>query len=177
MEQLYTLAEIAARVNKTQQSLYKFINKNKAFINSNCVSKGRNKFYNQAVMDRFLEYYGIPTQEQTNSNAQNDQDIPQDAPKQSESSSSVEMSIQDALARIAVLEAENRDLRERLTKSEEERKEADMRVGMALSALHMEKEEKMRLLPPPRKSFFQTMKEVFSNKNSKNDGGQTNFQA
>lgn len=167
MEQLYSIADIAAAVDKTPQSLYKFIKRNQEFINSNCVSKGRNKFYNQAVMDRFLEYYGISARSEASNTEQPTQDTPQDAPQKTDSVPDEEISLREAKARIKALEAENAELRARLAASETERKEADNRLGMALLTLQQEKEEKRLLLPPPKKSFFETVKAIFSSNNNK----------
>ena len=73
----------------------------------------------------------------------------------------------DTLPESMVLEAENAALHERLAASEEERKELRQQVGMALSALQQEKQEKMLLLPAPRKTIAEKVKVFFSGHNKK----------
>lgn len=170
MEYPYSIKDISSRVKKTVQSLYTLIKKNQGFINDNSRKQGRNVKYNQAVMDWFINYYGVSQEEEA---AQDTSKTPQISPETASTISGEEKSLIEAKARIAVLEAENKDLRERLAKCDEEREAANQNLGMALSALTLEKQEKMLLLPSPRKSLIQSLKEAFSNRNRKNNSDQS----
>ena len=170
MEYPYSIKDISSRVKKTVQSLYTLIKKNQGFINDNSQKQGRNVKYNQAVMDWFINYYGVSQEEEA---AQDTSKTPQISPETASTISGEEKSLIEAKARIAVLEAENKDLRERLAKCDEEREAAKQNLGMALSALTLEKQEKMLLLPSPRKSLIQSLKEAFSNRNRKNNSDQS----
>ena len=121
-------------------------------------------------MDWFINYYGVSQEEEA---AQDTSKTPQISPETASTISGEEKSLIEAKARIAVLEAENKDLRERLAKCDEEREAANQNLGMALSALTLEKQEKMLLLPSPRKSLIQSLKEAFSNRNRKNNSDQS----
>ena len=170
MEYPYSIKDISSRVKKTVQSLYTLIKKNQGFINDNSQKQGRNVKYNQAVMDWFINYYGVSQEEEA---AQDTSKTPQISPETASTISGEEKSLIEAKARIAVLEAENKDLRERLAKCDEEREAANQNLGMALYALTLEKQEKMLLLPSPRKSLIQSLKEAFSNRNRKNNSDQS----
>lgn len=170
MEYPYSIKDISSKVGKTVQSLYTLIKRNQEFINQNSKKEGRFIKYNQAVLDWFINYYGVSTADATPQDTQKDA---QDASKLAADASSDEMALIEAKARIAVLEAENKDLRERLAKCDEEREAANQNLGMALSALTLEKQEKMLLLPSPRKSLIQSLKEAFSNRNRKNNSDQS----
>ena len=64
MEYPYSIKDISSRVKKTVQSLYTLIKKNQGFINDNSQKQGRNVKYNQAVMDWFINYYGVSQEEE-----------------------------------------------------------------------------------------------------------------
>ena len=113
MEYPYSIKDISSRVKKTVQSLYTLIKKNQGFINDNSQKQGRNVKYNQAVMDWFINYYGVSQEEEA---AQDTSKTPQISPETASTISGEEKSLIEAKARIAVLEAENKDLRERLAK-------------------------------------------------------------
>lgn len=161
MEYPYSIKDISSKVGKTVQSLYTLIKRNQEFINQNSKKEGRFIKYNQAVLDWFINYYGVSTADATPQDAQEDA---QDASKLAADASSDEMSLIEAKARIAVLEAENKELRERLAKCDAEREAANQNLGMALSALTLEKQEKMLLLPPPRRSLMAAIKSAFAKK-------------
>lgn len=161
MEYPYSIKDISSKVGKTVQSLYTLIKRNQEFINQNSKKEGRFIKYNQAVLDWFINYYGVSTEDATHQETQEDA---QDGFKQAAAASSDETALIEANARIAVLEAENKELRDRLAKCEAEREAANQNLGMALSALTLEKQEKMLLLPPPRRSLMAAIKSAFAKK-------------
>lgn len=165
MEYPYSIKDLASKVNKTQQSLQKFLKKNSEFVNHHTLQTGRFKMYDQAVMDKVIGYYtGVPASEEAS-----------DAAETAEEKGSAEM---EALAaRVAELEAEvsTKDaeiarLKADLTAAEEERKEMIRQNGSLLLLLQEEKQEKMLLLPAPKKSIWQRIAGHFgsSAENQKN---------
>ena len=147
MEYPYSIKDISSKVGKTVQSLYTLIKRNQEFINQNSKKEGRFIKYNQAVLDWFINYYGVSTADATPQDAQKDA---QDASKLAADASSDEMSLIEAKARIAKCDAE--------------REAANQNLGRALSALTLEKQEKMLLLPPPRRSLMAAIKSAFAKK-------------
>ena len=158
MEYPYSIKDISSRVNKTVQSLYTLIKKNQDFINDNSRKQGRNVKYNQAVMDWFINYYGVEAAQETSK-------TPQISPETASTISGEEKSLIEAKARIAVLEAENKALLSRIAWLEEELHQVNQNVNIALLNLQQEKAEKLRLLPPARKSFTEVVKGIFAKKN------------
>ena len=158
MEYPYSIKDISSRVNKTVQSLYTLIKKNQGFINDNSRKQGRNVKYNQAVMDWFINYYGVEAAQETSK-------TPQISPETASTISGEEKSLIEAKARIAVLEAENKALLSRIAWLEEELHQVNQNVNIALLNLQQEKAEKLRLLPPARKSFTEVVKGIFAKKN------------
>lgn len=165
MDYPFTIKDISSKVKKTEQSLYLLIKKNQDFIKQNSHKEGRFIKYNQAVMDWFIDYYGVAQDDgsQQGTTTETAQEDRQDA-----SSEPVEdLSCQLLKAKIEALEAENAALRERLAANEEERRELIKQNGMVLLALSQEKQEKMLLLPPPRKTFAEKVKSIFSKDTAK----------
>lgn len=154
----YTIKDISSKVKKSEQSLYTLIKKNQDFIKQNSHKEGRFVRYNQAVMDWFIDYYGAKQEEQQ----QEPQEAAQGGRQEASSTPAEDLPVELLKAKIEALEAENAALRERLNDSEEERKELRQQVGMALSALQQEKQEKMLFLPSPRKTFAEKVKNIFS---------------
>lgn len=162
MEYPYSIKDISIRVKKTVQSLYTLIKKNQEFINQNSRKQGRNVKYNQAVMDWFINYYGVSQEEEA---AQEAEKTPQISPETASTISDEEMSLDEAKARITVLEAEKKDLLSRIAWLEDELHQVNLNVNMALLNLQQERAEKQRLLPPARKSFSEVVKGIFGKKN------------
>lgn len=154
----YTIKDISSKVKKSEQSLYTLIKKNQDFIKQNSHKEGRFVRYNQAVMDWFIDYYGAKQEEQQ----QEPQETAQGGRQEASSTPAEDLPVELLKAKIEALEAENAALRERLNDSEKERKELRQQVGMALSALQQEKQEKMLFLPSPRKTFAEKVKNIFS---------------
>ena len=165
MDYPFTIKDISSRVKKTEQSLYSLIKKNQDFIKQNSKKEGRFIKYNQAVMDWFVSYYGATQDDGSQQESSQQGTIAETAQedRQEVASSPVEdLSCQLLLAKIEALESENAALRERLSASEEERKELQKQVGLALLSLQQEKQEKILLLPPPRKTIVEKVKDFFS---------------
>ena len=156
MQYPYSIKDLATKVNKTNQSLQKFLKKNNQFVNLHTLQTGRFKMYDQAVMDLVCEYYnGSPA-------------AAEDTPANETPESDQTAELEKASARIAELEAmvtakdeEIAQLKEQLSKADEERKEMIRQNGSLLLLLQEEKQEKMLLLPAPKKTFRQKIAAIF----------------
>lgn len=156
MEYQYTIKDIQERVNVSQQSLYSLIKKNKEFINENSTRKQRKVYYNQAVMDFFVSYYlpekaipeGSAPLNETLTEARESNESPLDALK----------------AENDALKAEINVLRKQLDDKEAERLELLRQNGALILTLQQTQQEKMLLLPSPKKSFSDKVKSIFKGK-------------
>lgn len=172
MENRYTINQISSACKVSKQSLYKFINKNKTFINENSTRNHRIIYYNQAAMDFFLAYYqpdrktdseeinisGIEKNTAEEQAEEQAEKTPVEAP-QTEQPPEGQL---NALERkIATLEAELEALRKQLDASETEKKELLRQNGEVLLLLQMEKQEKQLFLPAPKKTLMNRMKSLF----------------
>ena len=150
MEYPYSINDIKAETKVSLQSLYTLIKKNKEFVNENSTRKQRKVYYNQAVMDFFTSYYLSESAPET----------PQKAEEQAEKESSA-----DALkAENDALKAQIDALQKQLEAKEAERLELLRQNGALILTLQQEKQEKMLLLPAPKKSFSDKVKSFFKGK-------------
>ena len=167
MDYPFTIKDISTRVKKSEQSLYSLIKKNQEFIKQNSHKQGRFIKYNQAVLDWFIDYYGAAQDEPEQADIQDTPETAQEGRQDASSKPVEDLSYQLLQAKIEALEAENAALRERLAASEKERRELINQNGMIIMALTQEKQEKMLLLPPPRKTFAEKVKSIFSKDTAK----------
>lgn len=181
MENRYTINQISSACKVSKQSLYKFINKNKTFINENSTRNHRIIYYNQAAMDFFLAYYQpdrkaedekIPVSDIDTDTDKKEPDFlmntdiaevqaknpPVEAQNEEEPP---EGQLNPLQRKIDALEAEIEALRKRLDASEAEKKELLRQNGEVLLLLQMEKQEKQLLLPAPKKTLADRVKNLF----------------
>lgn len=165
MESRYTIDQISTACKVSKQSLYKFINKNKTFIEENSTRIHRVVYYNQIAMDFFLAYYQpdekpkIPISAMNMDTAEGRPENPFVEAPQSDEPPEVQLT---ALQRkIDALEAEIGALRKQLDASEAEKKELLRQNGEVLLLLQMEKQEKQLFLPAPRKTLSDRVKSLF----------------
>lgn len=155
MEYNYTIKDIATKTGKTIQSIQKLRNKNTQVLNENTQTRGRFIYFNETALQWFLNYYGIKT---TTEEAKNDEkqatEEAQDTNKD-ETIASFEEQINDLKTRLA--EAEDRR-----SKAEAEAQQAREQLGMALDALRQAQQMNTLLLPPPRRTMGQKIKNFFS---------------
>lgn len=145
-EYQYTIDDIASICKVTKQSIYNLIKVNREFINKNSRRYQRRLMYNQAALQYFTEYYQVKAPEV---------DTIEEPVKQ-------ETKETDALqAEIKTLQAEVDALKQRLEATEAERKALLNQNGALILTLQQEKQEKMLLLPAPRKGIGETIKGWF----------------
>ena len=172
MENRYTINQISSACKVSKQSLYKFINKNKTFINENSTRNHRIIYYNQAAMDFFLAYYQpdrktdseeIPVSDiEKNTAEERAEEQAEKAPIEAPQTEQPPEGQLNALERkIAALEAEIETLRKQLEKTEAEKNEILRQNGEVLLLLQMEKQEKQLYLPAPKKTLADRVKSLF----------------
>ena len=147
MENQYTINEISSIVKVSKQSLYNLIKKNQSFVNENSRRIQRKVYYNQSVLDFFVSYYhgeGAP-----------------ETPKTAEDLSPSVDSTEALKAEIDALKAEIDTLRKQLATKEEEHKELIHQNGALILTISQLQQEKMLLLPAPKKSIGERIKGLF----------------
>ena len=134
----YTIEDLSKHCKVSKQSIYNLIRKDKDFIKANCIRQGKKIKYNQQVLNKFLSYYGIDAAD----------DLPQDSisaspPQQKELP-------QDD---ISTLKNEIETLKKELERIKAENNELIKQNGQVLLLLQEEKNEKLKLLPAPKKTI------------------------
>ena len=150
----YTINDIQTKCKVSLQSLYTFIKKNKDFINENSTRKQRKIYYNQAALDFFVSYY----------KPEEAPEEPQKAEEQAAVSTSADSRIKELEAANEALKAEISTLKSQLESKEAERIELLRQNGALILTLQQEKQEKMLLLPAPKKSISEKVKSLFKGK-------------
>ena len=154
MEYPYTINDIKTATQVSLQSLYTLIKKNQSFIKDNSIRKQRKIYYNQTAMDFFTSYY----------NAEQLPETPPEAEEHAEKEPSALFRIEALEAERDALQAEINALKKQLEAKEAERLELLRQNGALILTLQQEKQEKMLLLPAPKKSFSDKVKSIFKGK-------------
>lgn len=164
----YTINDLARNCQVSNQSIYNLIKKNKDFVNENSTRKQRKIYYNQEVMVFFLSYYG---QETTESSLVSDHGAEKRSTEGEKSLSGSSSTDEPATSRIKALESEieRKDaeitrLNDLLTAKEAERKELLTQNGALILTIQQLQQEKMLLLPAPRKPIGEKIKGLFNRK-------------
>jgi hypothetical protein len=158
----YTIEDLARIIQVSKQSIYNFLSKDKAFIKEHSTRRQRKIYYDQEVLKRLSENYGVALEDQTAGE-------PVEGAQEPTEEVIEEPAPVDCQAVIASLEAEIRALREKLHDREETIRKMEAREqelikqnGLALLLLQEEKQEKMLLLPDPnkkeKKGFWQRIR-------------------
>ena len=164
MEYKYLITDIQARTKVSITSLNAFKKKHQDFFNNNSIRKQRKIYYNQAAMDLFVSYYCQDTEENPSLKSKEEevQEETQENPSLNRKEEVQENSNTSALeAEIEALKAEIEALRKQLSDKEAERLELLRQNGALILTLQQEKQEKMLLLPAPKKSLGEKVKSIF----------------
>ena len=165
----YTVKELATTCKVSVQSIYNLKDKNKEFFKQNSKRNQRTIYYNQAVLDFLLDYYRLDKDisdsdkvlyekiggETKISERENSPILTSSTDELTESR------IKDYESQIDALKAEIERLNKDLATKEEERKELLKQNGALILTLSQEKQEKMLLLPAPKKPFGERVKALF----------------
>lgn len=145
-EYQYTIDDIASICKVTKQSIYNLIKANKEFINENSRRYQRRLMYNQAALQYFTEYYQVEAPEVDTIKAPDKQET--------KNTEALE-------GKIKTLQAEFDTLKQLLAETEAERKALIHQNGALILTLQQEKQEKMLLLPAPKKTIGERIKGLF----------------
>lgn len=151
MEGYYTIAQIATKVKRSKQAIYKLLSNNKdieSILPDNTILVGRGKQYSKFVLDWIEDYY----------NQLNDTDIVEEEEEEKK-----EETPKIDPTEVALLKQEIEHLKEKLAIAEKiaedsklEKQEMYQQNGALLMLLAKEKQEKQLLLEAPKekKGFF-----------------------
>ena len=158
MEYKYTINDIKAECQVSLQSLYTLIKKNQSLIKENSTRKQRKVYYNQTAMDFFTSYY----------RSEDTPETPQSAEKQAKNEPSADYRIEALEHERDALQAEIDTLHKQLEAKEAERAELLRQNGALILTISQLQQEKMLLLPAPKKSFSDKVKSIFKGKPQEN---------
>lgn len=169
MEYKYLITDIQAKTNVSITSLTAFKKKHQDFFNNNSTRIRRKIYYNQAAMDFFIDYY-CPEQTAKEDNINRLAAVPEEQKAENASNSALngssadephESQLDKLKAEIDALHAEIEALRKQLNDKETERLELLRQNGALILTLQQEKQEKMLLLPAPKKTLSERVKGFF----------------
>lgn len=159
MEYKYLISNIQEKTKVSITSLTAFKKKHQDFFNNNSIRKHRKIYYNQAAMDFFLSYYSPDTDTEekipnkiidTETGGGTAENPLSESPYREEEEKARINALQDE---IKALHAEIDALKAQLAAKENERVELLRQNGALILTLQQEKQEKMLLLPAPKKPF------------------------
>lgn len=176
MEYQYTINDIKAKCQVSLQSLYTLIKKNKEFINENSTRYQRKIYYNQVAMDFFVSYYHSEEKPMVGEVPKDKENpISGEVPKEEPiplknkamgggATEGPELYPDEFRTQIDALHAQIDELKAQLKAKEEERVELLRQNGALILTVSQLQQEKMLLLPAPKKSFSEKVKSLFSKK-------------
>ena len=165
MENRYTINQLATTCKVSTQSIYKLLSKNQPTVKQFSTKQGRKIYYGQEVLDLLLEHYGLHQEEgQT-------EDTSANAPKTLSNGLAAEVEDNSTQSEIATLKAQIEsqktqieELTKQLAEKDAERKQLLEQNGQVLLLLSQERQERIKLLPAPKKSFGERLKGFFGKK-------------
>ena len=177
----YTINDLSSKCEVSKQSIYNHIRNNQDFINKNSTRKQRKIYYNQAVMDFFLAYYDKAPTEKPDTEKSITGEVPKketpnienpitgEVPTRGENSVSESSPADDRIkaleSNIDAKDAEIKRLNDLLAAKEEERKELLNQNGALILTIQQLQQEKMLLLPAPKKPLGERVKSLFHKEN------------
>lgn len=160
MENRYTINQLSTICKVSSQSIYKLLAKNQPTVKQFSTKQGRKILYGQEVLDLLLAHYN-PQQVEGQDEAPK-ADTPANAPNKPVEASSLQVEDDPTQSEIDALQAKIEALEKRLAETEAEKKELLRQNGQVLLLLSQEREERIKLLPAPKKSFGERIKGLFS---------------
>lgn len=157
----YTIEDISNICQKTKQSIYNLIKQNQGFIKNNSKRYGKRIRYNQEALNFFLDHYGMQTPGITQDTLLDPLNDHNNGTTSTTSGEGKGNPLPAEQAKIEALQAEIDRLNQLLEDKEAERKELLNQNGALILTLQQEKQEKMLLLPAPRKGIGETIKGWF----------------
>lgn len=157
---MYDIKTLCQRSNISQQTFYRLLKENEEFrdlVETNRQKRGNSYHYSDAVLDWLLSYYLVSA----DSTADKGGTSSKASERHSKPSEAVDKE-KPLLDKINALESEIEALKTKLEEKEQERKALFLQNSQLLYLLAQEKQEKQALLPAPKKSFIERIKDVFS---------------
>lgn len=160
----YTTKDLLEVSKTSLQSINKLFKSNselKELAKEHKKVENRNVFYDEVIYEWFCRRYEKKTKSLMENgvaggNFENEnQNIPLDTPPSSLPQE------EETKTELEILKEENARLKEELEKVEAERKQLLEQNGNLLLLLSQEKAEKQKLLPPPRKTIGERIKNIF----------------
>lgn len=173
MDFVYDIEDLSRLSNVSKKTVYEFRKKNEDFFRENSTkvktdsTKTKPKImYNQMVLDLLLGQYGQGNNDTiitaavggTKTKLPSEPQKLKEAPPETKEDKST----------ISELETKIKALEAKIEALEEERREMVNQNGNLLLLLSQEKQEKMLLLPAPKKSFGERLKSIFHKDNGTN---------
>lgn len=169
MENRYTINQLATICKVSTQSIYKLLSKNQPTVKQFSTKQGRKILYGQEVLDLLLDHYGLRQDEgQTEDTSTNASKTLSDAPEAEVEDNSTQTKIAALEAQIESQKKQIEELQKQLADKEAERKQLLEQNGQVLLLLSQERQERIKLLPAPKKSFGERLKGFFGKKEAEN---------
>lgn len=158
----YSIDDLSRECKVSKQSIYSLIKKNTDFVKANSTRQSKRIKYNQEVLNLFLSYYGLElAQDEEHQEKVSPQKAIPGGFQGNENNINTSSLLDEANAKITALEGQIEVLKKELSAAREQAQELIKQNGEVLLLLQEEKQEKMKLLPAPRKSFTQKIKDLF----------------
>lgn len=161
---MYDIKMLCQRSNISQQTFYRLMKENEEFrelVETNRQKRGNSYHYPETVLEWLTAYYLVSAKSATEK-----KDTSSKASERPFKPFEAVDREKPLLDRISALEGQIEALEAKLDEKEQERKALFVQNNQLLYLLAQEKQEKQALLPAPKKSFFERIKDVFSKKDS-----------
>ncbi len=161
---MYDIKMLCQRSNISQQTFYRLMKENAEFrelVETNRQKRGNSYHYPETVLEWLTAYYLVSAKSATEK-----KDTSSKASERPFKPFEAVDREKPLLDRISALEGQIEALEAKLDEKEQERKALFVQNNQLLYLLAQEKQEKQALLPAPKKSFFERIKDVFSKKDS-----------
>lgn len=165
----YTILELSDAIGRTPSMIYVYFKKDKeseAFFFSHRKKIARGYIYDEAVLERLKQMVRVSNGEVAEDQETDKEKNPNTtAPADAEA----EARVQAINAELEECKKELSEIRTALEQSEIERKQLLEQNGYLLMLLAQEKAEKQKLLPMPRKTIGERIKDLFKPHSMKSD--------
>lgn len=165
---MYDIRMLCQRSNISQQTFYRLMKENEEFrelVETNRQKRGNSYHYPETVLEWLTAYY-LVSADTTRGGGATPSPPPSTASTRPFKPAEAVDREKSLLDRINALEGQIEALEAKLDEKEQERKALFVQNNQLLYLLAQEKQEKQALLPAPKKSFFERIKNVFSKKDS-----------
>lgn len=158
----YTINELTSIFKVSKQSIYNFINKDKALLKEHSTRIQRKIYYDDTIFSNLVAYYGLEEAPKETDNTvieavEQTAEVIQPTPEQINQQEEI-----DALkAEIEALKLQLKESDEKIKKLIDSEQEAIKQNSQILLLLQEEKQEKMKLLPSPDSEKKPLWKRIF----------------